>query len=57
MPVDPEIGLEAGVIAILLGHEEAARKSWQSVISAAPGSGAAKTAQGYIDQLGAPAKP
>lgn len=57
LPVDPEIGLEAGVIAMLLGHEEAARKSWQSVISAAPGSDAAKTAQGYIDQLGAPAKP
>ena len=57
LPVDPEIGLEAGVIAMLLGHEEAARKSWQSVISAASGSDAAKTAQGYIDQLGAPAKP
>lgn len=57
LPVDPEIGLEAGVIAMLLGHEEAARKSWQSVINAAPGSDAAKTAQGYIDQLGAPAKP
>lgn len=57
LTVDPEIGLEAGVIAMLLGHEEAARKSWQSVISAASGSDAAKTAQGYIDQLGAPAKP
>lgn len=57
MPVDPEIGLEAGVIAMLLGHEDAARKSWQSVIGAAPGSTAAKTAQGYIDQLGAASKP
>lgn len=56
-PVDPEIGLEAGVIAMLLGQSEAARKSWQSVISAAPGSDAAKTAQGYIDQLGPPAGP
>jgi tetratricopeptide (TPR) repeat protein len=56
-PVDPEIGLEAGVIAVLSGREEAARKSWQSVIKAAPGSPAAKTAQGYLDQLGPPAAP
>lgn len=56
-PLDPDIGLEAGVIAMLLGHEETARKSWRSVIRAAPGSAAAKTAQGYIDQLGAPTQP
>lgn len=54
MPVDPEIGLEAGVIAVLSGRDEAARKSWQSVIAAAPGSQFAKTAQGYLDQLGSP---
>lgn len=54
MPIDPEIGLEAGVIAVLSGREEAARKSWQSVLKAAPGSPAAKTAQGYLDQLGPP---
>ena len=52
MPVDPEIGLEAGVIAVLSGRDAAARLSWQSVIAAAPGSAAAKTAQGYLDQLG-----
>lgn len=57
LPVDPEIGLEAGVIAMLLGRDEAARKSWQSVITAAPGSAAAQTAQGYLNQLGTPAKP
>lgn len=57
LPIDPEIGLEAGVIAMLLGRDEAARKSWQSVITAAPGSAAAQTAQGYIAQLGTPAKP
>lgn len=57
LPIDPEIGLEAGVIAMLLGREEAARKSWQSVIAAAPGSAAAQTARGYLDQLGAAAKP
>jgi tetratricopeptide (TPR) repeat protein len=54
MPIDPEIGLEAGVIAVESGRDEAARKSWQSVIAAAPGSAFAKTAQGYLDQLGPP---
>lgn len=57
LPVDPEIGLEAGVIAVLSGHDDAARKSWQSVISAAPGSTFAKTAQSYLDQLGPPPPP
>lgn len=52
LPIDPEIGLEAGVIAMLAGREDAARKSWQSVVIAAPGSDPAKTAQGYLDQLG-----
>lgn len=56
MPVDPDIGLEAGVIAVLAGRDEAARKSWQSVIDAAPSSDAAVTARGYIAQLG-PAAP
>ena len=54
MPVDPEIGLEAGVIAVLAGRDQSARLSWQSVIKAAPGSLAAKTAQAYLDQLGPP---
>ncbi|HCF25081.1 MULTISPECIES: tetratricopeptide repeat protein [unclassified Novosphingobium] len=52
MPVDPEIGLEAGVIAVLAGRDDAARKSWESVIRAAPGSDIAKIARGYLDQLG-----
>lgn len=51
LPVDPEIGLEAGLIAVLSGRDEAARKSWQSVIAAAPDSDAAATARGYIAQL------
>ena len=51
-PVDPEVGLEAGVIAVLSGRDEAARKSWQSVIAAAPGSAPAALAKSYIDQLG-----
>ncbi len=52
LPIDPEIGLEAGVIAALSGRDEAARKSFRSVITAAPGSPIARTAQSYLDQLG-----
>ena len=60
MPLDPVVGVEAGVIAVLSGRDAAARRSWQSVIAVAPASPAAKTAQGYLDQLGpagASAKP
>lgn len=57
LPIDPEIGLEAGVIAMLSGREEAARKSWQSVIAAAPKSPSAEAARGYLAQLSEPAKP
>ena len=58
-PRDAEIGLEAGVIAVLSGRDAAARRSWQSVLLVAPGSPAAATAQGYLDQLGpeTPASP
>lgn len=52
LPIDPEIGLEAGVIAVLSGRDAAARKSWESVVSAAPGSSFAETAKGYLAQLG-----
>ena len=51
-PADAEIGLEAGVIAMLDGREPAARKAWQSVMLVAPGSKAADTAKGYLAQLG-----
>jgi tetratricopeptide (TPR) repeat protein len=51
-PHDAEVGLEAGVIAMLAGNEAAARKSWQSAIAAAPASEAAATAKGYLAQLG-----
>jgi len=51
-PVDPAIGLEAGVIAVLAGHDAAARKSWDSVLAAAPDSPEAQTARGYLAQLG-----
>ena len=50
-PRDPEMGLEAGVIAMLAGNEAAARKSWQSAIDTAPASEAAATAKGYLAQL------
>jgi tetratricopeptide (TPR) repeat protein len=52
LPIDPAIGLEAGVIAMLAGHQEAARKSWASVVTAAPDSAEAATAKGYLAQLG-----
>ncbi len=48
----PAIGLEAGVIAVLGGREDAARKSWESVLALGPESAEAKTARGYLDQLG-----
>ncbi len=56
-PLNPAIGLEAGVIAALAGHDDAARKSWQSVVDAAPDSEEAQTARGYIAQLGEAAAP
>ena len=53
-PADPAIGLEAGVIAMLANHPDAARKSWNSVIVAAPDSAEAKVAQAYITQADRP---
>jgi tetratricopeptide (TPR) repeat protein len=57
LPADPAIGLEAGVIAMLSGHEDAARKSWDSVVKTAPSSPEATTAGTYLAQLGPVAKP
>jgi tetratricopeptide (TPR) repeat protein len=51
-PVNPDIGLEAGVIAVLAGRDAAARASWQSVLDLAPDSPAASTARDYLAQLG-----
>lgn len=50
-PTDPDIGLEAGVIAVLGGRDAAARQSWQSVRLVAPNSKAAEVARAYLDQL------
>lgn len=51
-PTNPQIALEAGVIAVLAGRDDAARSSWQSAIALAPQSDAAQQAQDYIAQLG-----
>ncbi|MBV7258712.1 tetratricopeptide repeat protein [Erythrobacter crassostreae] len=51
-PINGQIALEAGVIAVLSGREDAARQSWQSVIDAQPDSPAAQTAKGYLAQIG-----
>lgn len=51
-PMEGAIGLEAGVIAILSGRENAARQSWQSVIEIQPASLAAQTAKEYLAQIG-----
>jgi tetratricopeptide (TPR) repeat protein len=51
-PTNTDIGLEAGVIAVLGGRDDAARASWQSVIDLQPESLAAATAKGYLEQLG-----
>lgn len=50
-PRDPEVGLEAGVIAMLSGNEAAARRSWNSVLATAPDTEAAVTARQYLAQL------
>lgn len=50
-PRSRAVGLEAGVIAVLAGQDEAARKSWQSVVDASPDSPEAEIARGYLAQL------
>jgi tetratricopeptide (TPR) repeat protein len=50
-----EVGLEAGVIAMLQGREDAARASWESVVAIEPDSEAAATARGYLAQIAEPA--
>ncbi len=52
IPLDGRVGLEAGVIAILSGRDNAARQSWQSVIDTQPDSLAAQTAKEYLAQIG-----
>lgn len=50
-PTNPEILLEAGVVAVLTGDDDAARGFWEAVL-AAPGNGAqAAIARDYLGQL------
>lgn len=51
-PRDPAIGLEAGVLAALGGRDEAARKSFESVIAASADGPLAERARTYLEQLG-----
>lgn len=46
-----EIGLEAGLVAALSGRDEAARKSWNSLVTIAPDSHFASQARAYLAQL------
>jgi tetratricopeptide (TPR) repeat protein len=50
-PGYPEIGLEAGVIAMLAGRQAAAEASWRSVIELDPDSEEAASARDYLAQL------
>lgn len=51
-PADPDVALEAGVIAVLGGRDDAARASWNSVIAIAPDSPQAESARIYLAQIG-----
>lgn len=50
-PRDPQVGLEAGVIAALSGREADARASFASVVEVAPDSPEAERARAYLTQL------
>ena len=56
-PKNPQVGLEAGVIAALAGHDDAARKSWQSVIDTSPAAPEAETARTYLAEIGGGSAP
>ena len=53
-PRNPQVGLEAGVIAAMSGREADAISSFSSVLEVAPDSVEAQRAQGYLDQLRKP---
>ncbi len=54
-PINPAVRLEAGVIAVLGGSDDAAISSFQSVIDTEPQSPEAATARIYLGQLTGPA--
>lgn len=49
---DPDIALEAGVIAVLGGRDENARQYWNTVTAIAPDTPQGETARDYLAQLG-----
>jgi tetratricopeptide (TPR) repeat protein len=51
-----ETALEAGVIAMLQGREEAAKTSWESAVDLDDGGLTADVARGYLAQLAEPAE-
>jgi tetratricopeptide (TPR) repeat protein len=51
-PKDPDVALEAGVIAELAGNDEAARQHWHSVVELDANSPEAQTARTYLAQTG-----
>jgi predicted TPR repeat methyltransferase len=58
LPRDPAVALEAGNIAIAAGDEAAARKQWEQVVTIAPASRQANSAQAQLAALSAtPAPP
>ena len=54
-PEYSEVGLEAGVIAMQQGREDAAAASWRSVVEMEPDSLTAEIARGYLAQIQEPA--
>lgn len=50
-PLDQQVGLEAGIIALFAGRRDAALASWQSVIDLDPASDHAATARNYLAQV------
>ena len=56
-PRSADVGLEAGVIAALAGRDDAARRSFESVRTVAPGSPQAELAADYLAQLNEGATP
>lgn len=51
-PRDPQVALEAGVIAVLDGRTDSARRSWESVVAIDADTGSVETAKTYLAQLG-----
>lgn len=51
-PDDAGVALEAGNIALLSGHDDAARTAWQAAVANQPGSPAARSAAEALKQLG-----